>query len=83
MSVKPPATYVDELWTVFYSMRQGHAVGFCVWMLAAMNRHVCYPTYNVITRCVLKRHKSRVQIRVWHTLYWNFHSQYEVFHLVT
>lgn len=30
MSVKPPVTYLDELWTVFDSTRQGHAVGFCV-----------------------------------------------------
>lgn len=74
MSVKPPVIYLGELWTVFDSTRQGHAVGFCVWMMAAMNRHVSYPTYNVLTRCVLKRHKSSVQIGIWHTLYWNVHS---------
>ena len=64
MSVKHPVTNFDELWTVFDSTRQGHAVGFCVWMLAATNRHVSYPTYNIITRCVLKRHKSRIYIRI-------------------
>ena len=38
-----------------------------------------HPTYNVLTRWVLKGHKSRVQIRLWHTLYWNFQSWYMVF----
>jgi hypothetical protein len=59
MSVQPPVTYLDELWTVFDSTRQGHAVGFCVWMLAAMNRHVSYPTYNVLMRRVLKDIRAR------------------------
>jgi hypothetical protein len=40
MSVKPPVVHLDEIWTGFGPTRQGHAFGFCVWMLAAMNRHV-------------------------------------------
>jgi hypothetical protein len=61
MTVKSPVIYLDKLWTVFGATRQGQAVGFCAWMVAARNRHVSYPTYNVLTRWVLKGHKTRVQ----------------------
>jgi hypothetical protein len=68
VGIKPHVIYLNELWTVFDSICQGYLFAFCVWMVAAMNRHVIYRhcAHNVLTRWVLK---SRVKILVYFTLY--------------